>query len=151
MATYTISSCTLADSDAITRNNIPACWEDPHYTLAWPHRTLEQHIAQVAKRTPRTLVNDRATKRHQKAIDPETGRLLGYARWHLPPSHATNADGTPTWLEAVGPAVGPEEEAEIRRIADTAIWDPKYDSDEFIALLRPIKNEIFGRKPYIRT
>ena len=119
--------------------------------MAWPHRTLEQHIAQIDKRTPRTLLNDRTCKRHQKAIDPETGQLLGYARWHLPPSHATNADGASVWSEAVVPAVRPEEEDEIRQIADTVIWDPKYESEEFIAPLRVIKDEILARKPYIRT
>jgi hypothetical protein len=107
MATYTISQCTVADGAALSRNSISAFWEDPHWILAWRHRTLEHHISEIAKRMPRNLLNDRMTKRHQKAIDPETGRILGYARWILPLSHATNADGTPAWPEAVVPAVGP--------------------------------------------
>jgi len=149
MATYTIAQCTVTDSDDLTRNNIPAFWEDPHWNLAWRHKTLEQHLVQVAKRTPRNLLNDRLTKRHQKAIDPKTGRLLGYARWILPPSHATNEDGTLVWPEAVVPAVGPEEEAEFRRIADTAIWDPNTDSDELLVPVYKVKEEILARKPYM--
>jgi hypothetical protein len=129
-----------------------ACWEDPHYTLAWRHRTLEQHISQVAKRILHNLLHDRVCKRHQKVIDPETGRLLGYARWHLPHLHVTNADGSPAWSEAVVPAVGPEE-AEIQRIADTAIWDPSSEPNELLVPLRVIKNEIFAKEalyPYVK-
>jgi hypothetical protein len=34
---------------------------------------------------PWNLINRRAEKRHLKAIDVETGELVGYARWLLPP------------------------------------------------------------------
>jgi hypothetical protein len=118
--------------------------------LTWSHRTLEQHIAEVTKRTPLNLLFKPTAKRHQKAIDPETGRTLGYARWNLPPSHVTNADGTAVWPEAVVPAVEPEEAAEIERIADTAIWDPNDALDEPEEQLRKIKNDILARKPYMR-
>ncbi|KAI9734775.1 MAG: hypothetical protein M1818_006762 [Claussenomyces sp. TS43310] len=150
MAPYTIAQCTIADSAALSRNNISAFWEDPHWLLEWRHRTLEYHIAQVAKRTPRNLLNNRLAHRHQKAIDPETGRLLGYARWYLPPSHAINTDGTPAWPEAIVPAVGPEEETEIRRMADDTIWDPNCDADELLVPIREMKDEILARKTYMR-
>jgi hypothetical protein len=107
MSTYTIAQCTVADGAALADNNIPANYMNQHWILMWRHRTLEHHIAQVAKRMPRTLMDDRESKRHEKALDSQTGRLLGYARWHVPPSHATNTDGTPAWPEAVVPAVGP--------------------------------------------
>jgi hypothetical protein len=145
MPTYTISQCTIADGAALSRNNMSAFWEDPNWVLAWRHKTLEEHITQVTKRVPRNLLNDRETLRHQKAVDPENGRLLGYARWILPASHATLVDGTPAWPEALVPAVAAEEEPEIRRVADTAIWDPL---DEPISR---IKREILERKPYLRA
>ncbi|RFU28499.1 hypothetical protein B7463_g7844, partial [Scytalidium lignicola] len=110
----------------------PAFWQVPHWILEWRRKTLEHHIAQVAKRLPRNLINDRKTKRYQKALNPETGDIVGYARWILPLTHAITED------------------AEIRRIADTAIWDLNTDSDELLVPIREIKNEILARKPYMR-
>ena len=150
MAAYTITGCTIADGAALSRNNMSAFWEDPTWILAWRHTTLEEHIAQVAKRVPRNLLNDRTTLRHQKATDLETGRLLGYARWILPASHATTADGNPVWPEAIVPAVSEEEEAEIRRVAATATWNPNHDSDALDVPVAEIKEEILKRKPYLR-
>jgi hypothetical protein len=77
MAPYVFSVCTVADGPAIARNNVAAFWEDPHFRLDWAHRTLEEHIDCQAKRIPRTLLFKPMTKRNQKAIDPETGCLLG--------------------------------------------------------------------------
>ncbi|KAK2038477.1 acetyltransferase [Colletotrichum somersetense] len=147
---YIIEHCTVADSDELTRNNISAFWADPHWNLAWRHRTLEYHISQVAKRTPRNLLGDPETKRQQKAIDPVTGRIVGFARWYLPASYARNADGTPAWSDAVVPAVTSEEEAQIQRVAKTAHWDPNEESDELIIPIREAKDEILATKPYMR-
>lgn len=148
---YTITGCTLADSDELTKNNIPAFWADPHWQLAWRHRTLEYHITQIAKRTPRNLINDPDTKRHQKAVDPTTGRIVGYARWILPASHAKSIGGAPAWPDAVVPSVSEEEEAEIRRVAATAHWDPKEESDELLIPIREAEDEILSRKDYMRV
>jgi hypothetical protein len=151
MTTLKISGCNVADGPAIAENNISAFWPDEHSYVQWRHRTLEQHIEEVAKQTPRDLLDDdRTTKRHQKSVDPETGRLLGYSRWKIPPSSATYADGTPAWAEAVVPLVGAEEETEIRRIADTAIMDARPGSDQSLVALRKVRNEILTRKPYMR-
>ncbi|KAI0127674.1 acetyltransferase [Xylariales sp. AK1849] len=147
---YTISGCTVADGAALSANNIAAFWADPHWNLAWRHRTLGYHITQVAKRYPRNLLNNRDTKRHQKAIDPETGRLVGYARWYIPPEYITQPDGTPAWPEAITPAVSPEEEAEIRRVAATAHWDPNCDADILLEPIQEIEDEILAKKLYIR-
>lgn len=151
MATFAISQCTIADGAALGRNNISAFWEDPTWVLSWKHTTLEQHIETSSRRYPRRLLNDRETSRHQKAVDPETGRLLGYARWILPESAATNADGEPAWPEAVIPAVAPEEEAEIRRVAADTPWNPNPLSDPLDAAVGKIKNELMARKPYMCT
>ncbi|KAH6651924.1 hypothetical protein BKA67DRAFT_572422 [Truncatella angustata] len=151
MASYTITGCTVADGAELSRNNMSAFWEDPHFILAWPHRTLDQHIAEQAKRIPLNLLDDNRTiKRHQKAIDLETRRLLGYARWRIPPSRATKEDGTLEWPEAIVPAVGPEEEAEIRRVAEAAVFDPNQESDELLVEVNEIRNEILTRKDYMR-
>jgi len=151
MVSYTISPCAITDAADISRNNISAFWEDPSWILSWNHTTLDQHIAQVVKRIPRNLLNNRATTRHQKAVDPETGRLLGYARWIIPPSYSVLADGQPAWPEAMGPTVTPEEEAEIRRVAATAIWSPNTEANELEVPVNKIKDELLEKKPYLRT
>ncbi len=149
-AKVTVSQCTVADSDALAHNNISAFWADPHWVLAWKHSTLEYRILQVAKRMPRNLLNDREIKRHQKAVHQETGRLVGYARWLLPEARATLEDGTPAWPGAMVPAVSAEEEAEIRRVAATAQWDPNEESDHLTKHIQEAKKGILARKDYIR-
>ncbi|KAK1673598.1 acetyltransferase [Colletotrichum godetiae] len=147
---FVITGCTVADSDELTRNNIPAFWADPHWHLAWRHRTLDYHITEVAKRTPRNLISDRDTKRHQKAVDPVTGRIVGYARWILPASHAKIIGGAPAWPDAVVPSVSEEKEAEIRRVAATVHWDPNQESNELLIPIREAENEILTKKDYMR-
>ncbi|KXH51148.1 acetyltransferase [Colletotrichum nymphaeae SA-01] len=145
-----ITGCTVADSHELTRNNIPAFWADSHGQLAWRHRTLECHIMQIAKRTPRNLISDPNTKRHQKAVDPVTGQIVGYARWILPASHAKSFGGAPAWPDAVVPSVGQDEEAEIRRVAATAHWDPNEESDDLLVPIREAEDEILSRRAYMR-
>ncbi|KAK1714378.1 hypothetical protein BDP67DRAFT_589780 [Colletotrichum lupini] len=135
----------------LTRNNIPAFWADPHWQLAWCHRTLEYHIMQIAKRTPRNLISDPDTKRHQKAVDSVTGRKVGYARWILPASHAKSIGGAPAWPDAVVPSVSQEEEAEIQRVAVTAHWDPNEESDDLLVPIREAEDEILSRRAYMRV
>ncbi|KAL7792066.1 acyl-CoA N-acyltransferase [Trichoderma ceciliae] len=149
MATYAVAPCSVSDCDAISRNNMTAFWEIPNWVLTWRHTTLEQHIITTSKRYPRRLISDRETSRHQKAIDPKTGRLLGYARWVLPASHTTAVDGEPTWPEAMGPSVGPEEEAEIRRVADATPWNPNTESGPLDAAVREIQDRLMRKKSYL--
>ncbi|KAF4770145.1 hypothetical protein N7455_006246 [Penicillium solitum] len=150
MAHFILSQCSVADGTALAANSIPAFWVDPHWVLAWSHRTLEYHISQIALRFPRNLLNNRETLRHQKAVDPETGRILGYARWRLPPSHRTSPDdGTPIWPEAQVPAVEAEKEAEIRRIAETVVWDPNDDADVLLDRVNALEKEVTPKKSYI--
>lgn len=83
-------------------------------------------------------------------MDPETGRILGYARWRLPPSHRTSPDdGTPIWPEAQVPAVEAEKEAEIRRIAETVVWDPNDDADVLLDRVNALEKEVTPKKSYI--
>lgn len=148
--TYTLAPCTIADGAAISRNNMSAFWEDKSWVIAWRHTTLEAHIIEIAKRVPRNLLNDRATLRHQKALHPETGRLMGYCRWILPAEFAILADGTPAWPEAQTPAVSAEEEAEIRRVADTAVFNPDQTSDALDVPVGETRREILAKKSYMR-
>ena len=151
---FTISQVTVADGPALAANNIPAFWADPHWRLEWRHRTLDYHVSQVALRYSHTLLRNRATARHQKAVDAATGEILGYARWSLPESHAimiveSEGDRTPAWPEAVVPEVLEEEEEEMNRVAATAVWDPDLTSDPLLDRMREIQEEIVARKVYM--
>ncbi|KAF2206314.1 hypothetical protein CERZMDRAFT_53395 [Cercospora zeae-maydis SCOH1-5] len=149
-AEYIITNCVVKDSDELTRNNISAFWSNTNWRLAWSHRTLESHISEMAKRAPHNLVSGREQKRHQKAVNPETGRIVGYIRWLLPPLHTHLADGTPAWPEAVVPAVSEEEKAEFERLAKTIVWDPQPGADPLIAPIKQAEDEILAAKPYMR-
>lgn len=133
MTPFVLSRCSIADGTALAANSIPDFRADPPWVLAWRHRTLEYHVSQIALRFPRNLLNKRETLRHQKAVDLETGHILGYVRWCLPPSHERHPDdGTPTWPEAQVPAAEPEKKAEIRRMAETVVWIPNNDTDKLL-------------------
>ncbi|PON27153.1 acetyltransferase [Trichoderma gamsii] len=149
MTAFTIAPCSLADSAALSRNNMSAFWEIPNWVLAWRHTTLEKHIDTMTKRYPRRLISHPETSRHQKVVDSETGRLLGYARWLLPESHTRLADGEPVWPEAMAPVVSPEEEAAIKRVAEATQWNPNSDTDPLDDAVGAIKDKIMARKPYL--
>ncbi|ETS81019.1 hypothetical protein PFICI_06021 [Pestalotiopsis fici W106-1] len=149
MTRYALERCTVADSDAISRNNMSAFWQDVNWVLSWRHTTLEKHIIESAKRYPRNLLKDRDNTRHQKAIDPETGRLVGYARWLIPAAHAVTDIGTPVWPEAVVPAVSPDEEAEFERIAESADWKPDVTSDPLDHEMVEIRKELMTGRDYM--
>ncbi|KAK1241222.1 hypothetical protein MKX08_001196 [Trichoderma sp. CBMAI-0020] len=125
-----------------------AFWEIPNWVLAWRH-TLEEHIDTMTKRYPRRLISDRETSRHQKVVEPETGRLLGYARWILPESCTVLANGEPVWPEAMAPVVSPEEEAEIKRVAAATQFNPNSATDPLDEEVGIIKDKIMARKPYL--
>ncbi|ORY56353.1 uncharacterized protein BCR38DRAFT_469475 [Pseudomassariella vexata] len=85
---YTLSQCTVTDGAALSSDNIPAFWADPHWILAWHHRTVEYHIAQVAKRFYYATKPD-GTPAWPEAVVPavspkkeaETHRVADTAHW----------------------------------------------------------------------
>jgi hypothetical protein len=143
---YIISGCTVADGDALAANNLPAFWADPHFRLNWPGRTLEYHVIQAAKRCPHNLLTGRETKRHLKAVHPDTGRIVGYVRWILPASFDASV-----WPEAVTPAVSEDDQAFFRRLASMADWDTgDTTTGGTISPVQKAENEILSKKTYIR-
>ncbi|KAB5550023.1 acyl-CoA N-acyltransferase [Coniochaeta sp. 2T2.1] len=124
MPSWEIRGCTVADAAELARNNMSAFWEDPTWILLWlEHVTKEFLIEQATKRYPRSLLRDRTLNRHQKAVDPATGTLVGYARWVLPEVLECDGSGRPTWPQAQVPAVTADEEEELRRLAESAWWE----------------------------
>lgn len=47
------------------------------------------------------------------------------------------------------PAVEPEKEAEIRRIAETVVWDPNDDADALLDRVNALEKEVTPKTPYI--
>ncbi|KAK1765087.1 acyl-CoA N-acyltransferase [Phialemonium atrogriseum] len=150
MGPWTVTSCTVSDAADLARNNMSAFWEDPTWILLWPRDfTREYVIEQCAKRMPRSLLRDRATLRHQKAVDPETGAIVGYARWILPPGRAVKATGEAEWGEAQVPDVSVDEREGFERLFRTADWNTRDDMDALDDKNHVVMNRIRSEKPYI--
>lgn len=93
---WKIEPVNLADAPAIARNNLSAFWEDKNWRLSWDDSiTLDYLITQEADRVMNDLLHRRDILRHLKAVDPDTGTLVGYLRLALPVEHITAPDGKP--------------------------------------------------------
>lgn len=146
MPPYTIQPVTLADSPALARNNISAFWTNPNWNLLWPkNTTLDFLIAEATKRMPNNLLRDTAALRHLKAVDTETGELVGYARWELPAGHRDAAAWAGSRIAV--DAVSEEERRAIKERSDAAWWEP-IDMDGIDDCV-PQKKRILAEKPYI--
>lgn len=149
MPDYVIQGCTIQDAADVARNNMSSFWEDQNWRIVWKHSTLPRVIDACTARSPRNLLKDRAVLRHFKAVDPETGKFLGYARWKLPPGYDKTEGGGPTWPEGQTPDVTPEERAKIEEVADAAVWNPDTESDDLDAPITRRKIEYLARKEYL--
>lgn len=151
MSEYIITNCTVHDGPEMARNNTRAFWEDPNWRCCWAHTNLERVIANNILRAPMNLLKDRDILRHFKAVDPKTGKFVGYIRWKLPLSRLLNKDGSPVWPEGQTPNVSPEERAQIHKTAGTAIWDPlEYGGeDDLDAILGWTKNKYLAEHEYM--
>jgi hypothetical protein len=74
-----------ADAKGLATTLMSAWYENPHWRFRYEDPSLERLIYYNSERIPWKLVTGRAEKRHQKVIDVETGDVVGYARWLLPP------------------------------------------------------------------
>ncbi|CRG89003.1 hypothetical protein PISL3812_06038 [Talaromyces islandicus] len=149
---WKIEKCTVADAAALASNNMPAFWEDPTWRIIWPDDIkLEFLVEQSIKRQPRNLLRSRETHRHQKAVDPVTGAIVGYARWILPPSHVTAKDNLgPEWVEAQVPSVSEEQTAHFEELANSAWWNTKSGMDDMDDKNYVVMNRIMTQKPYMK-
>jgi GNAT superfamily N-acetyltransferase len=96
---------------AISKAMIQSRWQDPHWkALYQPGTSCETVINDTAQRLPWNMINGRASKRHQIAIDDSTGTPVAYARWVLPSHLAEQSDGI-IWEEAQIAEPTPEERA----------------------------------------
>ncbi|CAI7611533.1 unnamed protein product [Penicillium glandicola] len=94
---FVIQPCFPEDAPGIAATMMLARLTDPHWTCLWENPSAESIIPRAIERVPWNLVTGTETKRHQKVINVETGQVVGYARWYLPPMMAKKGD---VWLEA---------------------------------------------------
>jgi len=143
---WSIQRCTVADAAALGENNASAFWTDGSWRQMWPLCTLSPFVVeQVTKRLPRNLLTDRAKLRHQKAVDPATGEVVGYARWILPPSRA----GDEWWPEAQVPDVGDDEKAAFGELAGSAWWHFRGDDTPLDIAMGKIKDRMLAEREYM--
>ncbi|OTA90637.1 hypothetical protein M434DRAFT_397890 [Hypoxylon sp. CO27-5] len=151
MTTWRIEGCTVADAAALARNNMSAFWEDPTWVLLWPKEiTREFLIRQGAKRYPRLLLSDRETARHQIAVDPTSGALVGYIRWILPSGYSTARDGKPVWPEAQVPDVSDDEKKQFEELAQSARWKGREEMEHIDDKNDAVMDRILAERPYIK-
>ena len=113
-----IEAVALSDAPALSQVNTKAYWADPVSRGSWTSPvTLEELIKQQTYKIADVLVFKPEIVRHVKAVDPESGEVLGYLRVALPIEHATTPSG-PQWAEFQIPAVSPEE---VQRIEEDAV------------------------------
>ncbi|KAL1852408.1 hypothetical protein VTK73DRAFT_9222 [Phialemonium thermophilum] len=149
---YRIEGCTVDDAAALARNNASAFWHQPYWRLGWQaDLQLDFMIAQFAKRLPARLVADRDVLRHQKAVDPATGAVLGYARWILPPAAVRDKEQVP-WLEAQVPDVDDAQRKEFEQLSASAWWKAQgqIDTGALDERIAQVKRRISAEKPYIK-
>lgn len=144
MPTYRIERCTVHDAAGLARNNMSAFWTDPTWILIWEKdRTLESVIEACTLRMPNNLLNDRAHKRHLKAVEIETGTVVGYVRFLLPDRLSGE------WLDAQTPDVGPEDKMEFNKMTASADWTFRPGVGNIDEGVRPIMQKYMSRKEYM--
>ncbi|KAF2964112.1 hypothetical protein GQX73_g9475 [Xylaria multiplex] len=151
MTTWKIERCVVGDAASLARNNMSAFWEDPTWILLWPEGTTREFlIEQCAKRQANNMLRDRERTRHLKAVDPSTGKIVGYARWILPRNHTTAHDGRPQWDEAQVPDVSDDEERKYEELALSAQWKGRSGVSGMDDKNYAVMNPILAEKPYIK-
>ncbi|KAH8894172.1 acyl-CoA N-acyltransferase [Thozetella sp. PMI_491] len=145
---WKIEPVVLADAEAVARNNVMAFWEDPSYTIVWKDiATLDHVIERSIKRTRLDFLEEQDRQRYEKAVDPVTGELVGYARWKFPIALKTTAEGDPLWPERQMAAASEEEYQRIKAIAESAGPTPKdIPMDDEVTV---IKRRLQSQKSYM--
>lgn len=125
-----------------------AFWTDPAWVLMWRAKPLDYVIQQASLRGPKNLLLDRTNRRHQKAVDSESGAIVGYARWVLP---TDTAGAEQCWSEARVPAVSAELQDEAERQYEAADWSFDHSLDELDDPITEMKERHLKGRNYFRT
>ncbi|KAL8791650.1 MAG: hypothetical protein Q9195_005733 [Heterodermia aff. obscurata] len=115
---FSVHPVTVSDAEALAPVMMGAWYENQQWVELWHEPSLSNITVACSRRLPWNLLNGRHEKRHEKAIDVETGRVIGYARWVLPPVLVERT----AWLEAQVPDVNLEQrqlfEQDFRTLTD---------------------------------
>lgn len=86
MPPFVVLPCTMDDGPALARNCVPAFWEDPDWAHIWTNvgKTCEYVTSQSELRWSHNLLLDPDRRRNLKAVDEETGEVVGYVRYIMP-------------------------------------------------------------------
>ena len=111
---YIVQNVNLEDVSELSEMMMRAFWEDPHWALMWRGMTVEEVIEGHDHRLPYNLITGRERKRYQKVVDTETGEIVGYSRWLLPPTLVHNErDESVFWKDAMIQGPTPEQRRAI--------------------------------------
>ena len=109
----TTADATFAPSTADAM--VSARWADPHWVALFRSDISSSRVtSETAQRLPWNLIDGRASKRHQIAIDTTTGEAVAYSRWMLP-EHLTSPDPV-VWPEAQVQEPTEEEKAQFEKM-----------------------------------
>ncbi|KAJ5647268.1 hypothetical protein N7490_003640 [Penicillium lividum] len=110
---FAVQPCFPADAPGLAATMMGARLTDPHWATQWEDDVLHSDIiTRAVDRVPWNLITGRDTKRHEKVIDVESGQVVGYARWLLPPHLEKNF-----WPEAQVAAATSEERARYEKLS----------------------------------
>lgn len=144
MAKFDALPCTMDDGPAVGRNNVPAFWTDSNWKALWPGRTCDYLVSQAVLRWSHTLLKEPARHRHLKAVDANTGALVGFARWKLPEGLSPDL-----WSEAKTPAGSTERMVEAKKNYDSADWEFDHSMDVLDGPMLEVKHRAMAGKQYL--
>ncbi|KAK4450599.1 acyl-CoA N-acyltransferase [Podospora aff. communis PSN243] len=151
---YTIHPISLSDALPLARNNCTAFWHQPYWRIMWPNdMQLPFMLAQVEKRiTASVILNDRDAMRHEKAVDDETGEIIGYCRWMLPESLVKRGKetGEVVWRERQVEEVSEEVRKKAEEEMESAWFEPREDMGELDGRIDEALARVSGDREYIK-
>ncbi|GKZ52275.1 hypothetical protein AnigIFM49718_000150 [Aspergillus niger] len=129
---YTLHPAHPSHSSTLAETMILSRLTDPHWAFLFlPSTTPSTIISSTTSRLPHTLSTSRDVRRHEVVLTTTSGtettpgneddelngreRVVGYARWTLPPSLANRDD---VWLSAQVAEPSAQEKEEYRRMFD---------------------------------
>jgi len=148
---YKIEGCTIDDAAGLGRNNASAYWEQPYWRMLWPQdMDREFIIEQVQKRIgPAVLLRDRDHLRQEKAVDEETGDIIGYARWNFSEALVKSHEGEVLWADRQVPNVDDEMRKELEEEMDASWWEPRSDMGELDVKIDDARKRLHAQEKHI--
>jgi len=148
---YRVEGCTIDDAAGLGRNNASAYWKQPYWRMLWPQdMDREFIIEQVQKRIgPAVLLRDRDHLRQEKAVDEDTGDIIGYARWNLSEALVKSHEGEVLWADRQVPGVDDDLRKELEEEMDASWWEPRSDTGELDVKIEEARERLHAQEKHI--